>query len=82
MDGVGDLCQGEDFYRGDFDSDGIRDRVDNCVDRPNSCQADADVNGMGDACVTDRDGDGIADWIDACPSLYSYALHPYSELFA
>jgi hypothetical protein len=34
----------------DTDGDGIPDDVDNCVDVPNPSQADANGNGLGDAC--------------------------------
>ena len=77
MNGVGDECEDEEFYRGDYDNDGIRDRVDNCRYEPNSDQTDTDQDGRGDACVTDRDGDGIPDWADSCPSMYGRAAYPY-----
>jgi hypothetical protein len=38
------------FEMDDTDSDGIFDVIDNCVDTPNPDQADADNNGVGDAC--------------------------------
>ncbi|WGD33495.1 thrombospondin type 3 repeat-containing protein [Olleya sp. YS] len=53
---------------GDEDGDGITNDVDNCVNTPNADQADADGNGIGDACQ-DTDGDGILDINDNCPTL-------------
>jgi hypothetical protein len=46
----------------DTDNDGIPDISDNCPLDPNTDQADADSNSIGDACdlLTDSDGDGIA----------------------
>ena len=82
MDGVGDACQDSVFYRGDEDRDGIRDNVDNCRYFANAGQIDTDFDGIGDACVTDRDGDGIADWVDSCPSLFSRREHPYGVYVA
>ncbi|MDH3385667.1 MAG: thrombospondin type 3 repeat-containing protein, partial [Nitrosopumilus sp.] len=54
----------------DTDGDGIFDNKDNCPHVPNSDQADANNNGVGDACEpddTDTDGDGIPDNTDNCP---------------
>ncbi|MDG2048407.1 MAG: DUF4856 domain-containing protein, partial [Halioglobus sp.] len=44
----------------DADSDGVPDDSDNCVNDPNADQADADVNGEGDAC-------------DPMPTAYAFA---------
>ncbi len=51
---------------GDEDGDGVLNGVDNCVNTANADQADADGNGIGDACQ-DTDGDGILDINDNCP---------------
>jgi Ca2+-binding RTX toxin-like protein len=56
----------------DGDGDGVADGEDNCPDVSNSSQADADLNGEGDACdPPDADGDGIADSSDNCLSVYN-----------
>jgi uncharacterized protein (TIGR03382 family) len=34
----------------DRDSDGMADTADNCPDQPNADQADADLDGIGNAC--------------------------------
>ena len=56
----------------DQDSDGIPDVHDNCPNVANANQADADQDGLGDACenatgTSDYDGDGVADHSDNCP---------------
>jgi Ca2+-binding RTX toxin-like protein len=57
---------------GDTDADGVLDDEDNCLTTPNASQADADLNGAGDACDTpDQDGDEIADSADNCPSVFN-----------
>lgn len=46
----------------DADGDGVPDIADNCPAVPNSNQADANANGIGDACDgADTDGDGLTD---------------------
>jgi Ca2+-binding RTX toxin-like protein len=57
---------------GDSDGDGVVDGSDNCPTTANPDQADADMNGEGDACDTpDADGDEIPDASDNCPSVYN-----------
>ncbi|WP_196892358.1 thrombospondin type 3 repeat-containing protein [Aureivirga marina] len=55
----------------DADNDGIVDSEDNCVDIPNTDQADNDNDGMGDVCDDDDDNDGINDNNDPCPFVYN-----------
>lgn len=45
----------------DVDGDGVSNAIDNCSHVANTNQADFDMDGMGDACDNDDDGDGIAD---------------------
>jgi uncharacterized protein (TIGR03382 family) len=45
----------------DGDGDGVLDEADNCPTDSNKIQADADLDGLGDACDPDADGDGFAD---------------------
>ncbi|MBL7050155.1 MAG: hypothetical protein ISR96_11625, partial [Nitrospira sp.] len=45
----------------DSDGDGIPDSTDNCPDDPNADQIDTDNDGIGDACDSDLDGDGLDD---------------------
>jgi len=59
------------FTMTDTDSDGIYDVIDNCVDTPNPDQADADADGVGDACEAcqcpfqaDFDEDGFRTALD------------------
>jgi hypothetical protein len=52
----------------DFDGDGVADASDTCLLVPNGGQADADHDGLGDACDLDADNDGSANPFDAFPT--------------
>jgi len=60
----------------DGDGDGVADETDNCPQLANASQADADSDGIGDACddsansngIADADNDGISDEHDNCPA--------------
>lgn len=52
----------------DSDGDGLNDPDDNCPATANADQADADHDGLGDACDDDSDGDGVANAADNCPT--------------
>ena len=45
----------------DVDDDSVLNNVDNCPNTPNTDQADLDLDGQGNACDEDDDGDGMPD---------------------
>ena len=53
----------------DADGDLITDGQDNCPALSNPDQADADRDGLGDACDSDVDGDTVDDTADNCPAI-------------
>ncbi|WP_231372692.1 thrombospondin type 3 repeat-containing protein [Aureivirga sp. CE67] len=59
----------------DIDEDGISDSYDNCVETPNTDQANNDEDALGDACDEDDDNDGILDTQDECPLIYNLEVN-------
>jgi hypothetical protein len=68
----------------DADDDGRPDPLDNCSAAPNALQGDADVDGFGDACDADLDGDRLVTPADllavqGCDRADLTAQRPLSE---
>jgi MYXO-CTERM domain-containing protein len=62
QDGTGTLAPYVELYWSDDDDDGVPDDIDNCEFDANEDQADADGDGIGDACdPDDGNGDGNGD---------------------
>ena len=57
------LCCAFEASAQDFDSDGVPDSIDNCLNDPNS-QLDPDLDGYGNPCDGDFDQDGDTDQDD------------------
>jgi len=63
----------------DGDQDAVVDSRDNCPDAYNPDQADLDLDGMGDACDPDLDGDGFLNPLDCSvsdPATWSIPAEP------
>jgi len=62
-------CGGDELKNDNRDSDldTVADRIDNCVAIANLDQADLDADGIGDACDSDLDGDGVFNEEDDFP---------------
>jgi serine protease len=87
-DGLGDACDDSDGDgaadaldecpldpANDADADGFCADLDDCPLTPNADQLDTDVDGAGDACDPDDDGDGVVDALDRCPLDAADACH-------
>jgi len=53
----------------DSDEDGVPDDTDNCPDDPNPDQIDQDLDGFGNVCDPDLDGDLVGNLMDNCPEI-------------
>lgn len=62
-----DIFPTDPFEWADTDGDGVGDNADNCPEIPNSSQRDLDMDGLGDVCDSDRDGDGVPNEMDLYP---------------
>lgn len=88
LDGQGDACEAWlDSSAGpnthalpghvvDSDQDGIADVQDNCPSAANPSQTDLDLDGLGDACDADQDGDGVVEFGPAWAALDNCPLTP------
>lgn len=67
LNAAAEAMAGTDPRRADTDGDAIADGDDSCPLRPSRADFDNDMDGYGDACDEDDDGDGVRDWADVCP---------------
>jgi len=74
FDGIGDVCDAwPNDPDNDVDNDGVSGELDNCpvvanpADLLTGLQADADSDGIGDACDDDIDDDTVLNDADNCP---------------
>ncbi len=79
---IQDIEEGTDFGNdilldvnasSDLDSDGVMDAEDNCPSVYNPMQTDLDLDGLGNSCDQDDDGDGISDDADYITGNASHA---------
>ncbi len=61
-----DGCESDCTKSPDKDNDGVPDAVDNCPDVANPDQADADHDGIGDACDAPDCGNGVKEGNEEC----------------
>ncbi|MBM4319570.1 MAG: hypothetical protein FJ125_06345, partial [Deltaproteobacteria bacterium] len=65
---------------GDPDGDQVLNKDDNCPGTANPDQRDLDLDGLGDPCDQDRDGDGHPNVADCEPDAASAYPHPSPDL--
>jgi hypothetical protein len=66
---------------GDSDLDGVLDPVDNCLLIPNAAQLDTDLDGFGNACDPDYDGDLDVDLADFNALKAAFGSPSYDPLY-
>ena len=72
----GDPTEDSEWCAPDLDGDDVQDygfNADNCPGVYNPLQYDTDLDGAGDACDPDLDGDGVGNMQDNCNGIFNYA---------